>query len=79
MANSMKKKHKEEVNESAFRIVVSKADEFFKLHGIKNGKEWNKFAIKRYNLKEGDLVYYEGNMCGFEREYYRRLDKKECK
>jgi hypothetical protein len=50
------------MNES---IIVSKdANCFFEEHCI-SSKEWPLFAQNAFDLKPGDVVFYEGNLIGY--------------
>lgn len=50
-------------------IVVSRdADSYFKLHNI-TSREWSHYCWNQYNLQTGDIVYYEGNLIGYIKQY----------
>ena len=49
-----------------FIIVSENALEYFQANGI-TSKEWVDYCAEKYDLKSGDMVFYEGNKIGYRR------------
>jgi len=47
-------------------IVSEDAEKYFNENKI-NSKEWIEYCRKKYDLVEGDIVFYEGNKIGYKR------------